>query len=97
VGKAAVEFAIAGKNAVMPIIVRKKSKKYSWAIGEALLSEIANVERMMPRDFITQDGFHITQQAVEYLQPLIQGEDYPPYKDGLPQYAKLKKILVPKK
>ncbi len=97
VGKAAVEFAIAGKNAVMPIIVRKKSKKYSWSIGEALLSEVANVERKMPGDFITQDGFHITQQAVEYLQPLIQGEDYPPYKDGLPQYAKLKKILVPKK
>ncbi len=96
-GKAAVEFALAGKNAVMPIIIRKKSKRYQWAIGEALLSDVANVEKPMPRKFISKDGFGITNICREYLVPLIQGEDYPPYKQGLPNYVKLKNILVPKK
>jgi 6-phosphofructokinase 1 len=97
VGKAAVEYAIAGKNAVMPTIVRGKGKKYSWSIGEAKLSDVANVEKMMPRDYISRDGFQITDKAREYLAPLISGEDYPPYKGGLPQYARLKKVLAPKK
>lgn len=97
VGKAAVEFAVAGKNAVMPIIVRKPGKKYNWSIGEAPLSKVANQEKMMPRGFITRDGFHITEQAREYLSPLIQGEDYPPYQNGLPKTAKLKLIQVEKK
>jgi len=96
-GKAAVEFALAGKNAVMPTIVRKKSKKYSWGIGEAKLADVANVEKTMPRNYITGDGFHITEAAREYFSPLIQGEDYPPYKNGIPQYARLKKILEKKK
>lgn len=96
-GKAAVEFAIAGKNAVMPIIVRKPGKKYGWKIGEATLASVANVEKKMPRNFITKDGFHITESCRNYLAPLIQGEDYPPYKDGLPNYIKLKNVLVPKK
>jgi len=97
VGKAAVEFALAGKNAVMPIIVRGKGKKYSWHIGEAKLSEVANVEKKMPRSYITRDGFHITEAARQYFTPLIQGEDYPPYKNGIPQYARLKKVLMAKK
>ncbi|MCB1649540.1 MAG: 6-phosphofructokinase [Pseudomonadales bacterium] len=96
-GQAAVEFALAGKNAVMPTIVRKAGKKYAWSVGEAKLSDVANVEKMMPRNFISKDGFGITPQAREYFAPLIQGEDYPPYKNGLPQYARLKKVLVPKK
>jgi len=97
VGKAAVEFAVAGKNAVMPIIVRGKSKKYTWHIGQANLADVANVEKKMPRRYITRDGFHITEEARQYFSPLIQGEDYPPYKNGIPQYARLKKVLAAKK
>ncbi len=96
-GRAAVDLALKGKNARMPVIIRKTTKKYSWTIGEALLADVANVEKMMPRKFITRDGFNITKECREYLQPLIVGEDYPPYKNGLPQYVKLKNILVPKK
>ncbi|MBV9576209.1 MAG: 6-phosphofructokinase, partial [Gammaproteobacteria bacterium] len=97
VGKAAVEFALAGKNAIMPIIVREKSANYSWSIGEAPLENVANVEIKMPRNYITEDGFHITQDCRNYLSPLIQGEDYPPYKNGLPTYVKLKNLPVAKK
>lgn len=97
VGKAAVEFALAGRNAVMPIIVRGKGKKYTWRIGEARLSDVANVEKKMPRNFISRDGFHITDAARDYFAPLIAGEDYPPYSKGLPQYARLKKVLEKKK
>lgn len=97
VGKAAVEMAVAGKNAVMPAIVRGKGKKYSWSIGEAPLANVANVEKKMPRNFITRDGFGITDAGRAYLAPLIEGEDYPPYKHGVPQYARLKLELVPKK
>lgn len=97
VGKAAVEFAVAGKNAVMPAIIRGEGDDYSWTIGEAPLSEVANVEVMMPREYISEDGFHITEAGRKYLSPLIQGEDYPPFKNGLPQYVELKKQLVEKK
>ena len=96
-GKAAVELAIAGKNAMMPTIVRKSNRPYRWAIGEAPLADVANVEKKMPREYISDDGFHITEACRTYLQPLIEGEDYPPYKKGLPQYVKLKNIGVPKK
>ncbi len=96
-GKAAVEFALAGKKAVMTTIVRKPGKTYRWEVGEADLSEVANVERKMPRSYITRDGFGISDECRAYLQPLIVGEDYPPYKNGLPQYARLKKVLVEKK
>lgn len=97
VGKAAVEYALKGKNAVMPAIVRGKGKRYSWRIGEARLADVANVEKLMPRNYITRDGFHITDKAKQYFAPLIQGEDYPAYKNGIPQYARLKKILEKKK
>jgi len=97
VGKAAVQFAMAGKNAVMPTIVRKPGKTYRWSIGEAALADVANVEKPMPRDYITKDGFGITEKARAYFEPLIRGEDYPPYKNGLPNYARLKKVLVGKK
>ncbi len=97
VGKAAVEFALAGNNAVMPIIVRKKSKRYRWSIGSVPLSKVANVEAKMPRNYITRDGFGVTEAGLEYLAPLIEGEDYPPYKNGVPQYAQLKKVLVEKR
>jgi len=96
-GKAAVEFAVAGKNAVMPTIVRDSSAPYQWHIGEAALADVANVEKKMPRDYITEDGFGITQAAREYFAPLILGEDYPPYHNGLPAFARLEKHLVEKK
>lgn len=97
VGKAAVEFALAGKNAVMPAIIRGKGRKYTWRIGEAKLADVANVEKTMPRKYISRDGFHITDDARAYFAPLIQGEDYPEYKNGIPQYARLKKVLEKKK
>jgi 6-phosphofructokinase 1 len=97
VGKAAVELALKGRNAVMPAIVRKSNKPYKWAIEVADLKDVANVEKKMPRDYITEDGFHITAKCRQYLTPLIQGEDYPPFKDGLPQYVRLKNVLVPRK
>ena len=96
-GKAAVEFAMKSKNAVMPTIVRTSNKPYRWKIGEAPLSVVANKEKTVPRNFITSDGLHITQAGRNYLLPLIQGEDYPPYKNGLPQYVTLKNKLVKKK
>ncbi len=98
VGKAAVKYALQGKNAVMPAIVRdKKSSKYKWKVEEAPLAKVANVEKFMPRNFITKDGFGITPKCRDYLEPLIQGESYPPYKNGVPVYAKLKKVMVKKK
>jgi 6-phosphofructokinase 1 len=96
-GKAAVELALAGKNSVMPTIVRRSSHPYLWEVGSVALSEVANVEKMMPPAFITEDGFGITRACREYLTPLIQGEDYPPYKGGLPDYVTLKNAPVPKK
>jgi 6-phosphofructokinase 1 len=96
-GKTAVELAIAGKSGVMVTIVRKSDSPYVWETGEAPLDKVANVEKKMPRDFISEDGFHITDQCRRYLAPLIAGEDYPPYANGLPQYVKLRNIAVPKK
>ena len=96
-GSAAVEFALAGKNAVMPTIVRTSDKPYRWKIGEAKLARVANVERKMPKHYISGDGFGITAAARRYLAPLIEGEDYPSYKDGLPIYVRLKGETVAKK
>ena len=97
VGKAAVELALKGHHAVMPAIVRVSDKPYRWKIGVAPLEKVANVEKMLPRDYITPDGFHITAKGRRYLAPLIKGEDYPPYKDGLPQYVVLKNKPVRRK
>jgi len=94
VGKAAVEFALKGHNAVMPSIVRTSNKPYRWKIGMAPLAEVANREKMMPREFISADGFGITEACRRYLAPLIGGEAYPPFKDGLPDYAVLKNVAV---
>ena len=98
VGKAAVEMALAGRNAVMPTIVREADgDAYKWRIGEAKLGEVANIEKKMPRSYISEDGFHITEEARRYFAPLIAGEDYPEYRNGLPRYARLKNQLVKKK
>jgi 6-phosphofructokinase 1 len=97
VGKAAVEFALKGHNSVMPTIVRTSNRPYRWKIGMAKLDHVANVEKMLPRDYISPDGFQITAKGRRYLAPLIKGEDYPPYKDGLPQYVVLKNKPVRRK
>ena len=97
VGRAAVEFAIAGRSAVMPAIRRLSDAPYRWDIIEAPLSEVANQEKLLPPDFISADGFGITEAARRYLAPLIVGEAYPPFKKGLPDYVKLQNAAVPKK
>lgn len=96
-GQAAVEYAIAGHNAVMPTIDRESNSPYRWKVGMAQLADVANVEKMMPAEYISEDGFGITEACREYLAPLIEGEDYPPYKDGLPDYVRLKNVAVNKK
>jgi 6-phosphofructokinase len=96
-GAAAVKLALKGHNAVMPTIDRVSDTPYRYRIGMAPLAKVANVEKFMPREFITADGFGITPACKRYLRPLIQGEDYPRYKDGLPVYATLKNVAVPKK
>ena len=97
VGKAAVDLALRGQNAVMPAIVRVSDRPYRWKIGVAPLTDIANKEKMLPPDYITRDGYGITARARAYLSPLIKGEAPPPYRDGLPQYVRLKNVAVPKK
>ncbi|MBL8476846.1 MAG: 6-phosphofructokinase [Methyloversatilis sp.] len=93
-GRRAVELALEGRNAVMPAIVRTADSPYQWEIGVAQLADVANHEKMMPRDFISDDGFGMTDACRRYLQPLIAGEDYPPYVDGLPAYVSLKNESV---
>ena len=97
VGRHAVELALAGQSAVMATIVRTSDTPYAWALGSAPLARVANVERKMPRSFISRDGFGITAAARRYLEPLIAGEDYPPYTGGLPDYASFADATVPKK
>ena len=93
----AVEYAVEGKNSVMPAIRRVSQIPYSWDVVEAPLSEIANVEKMLPPEYISEDGLHITQAARDYLSPLIEGEAYPAYEQGIPRYTRLKNQLVEKK
>ena len=97
VGRAAVELALQGRNAVMASIVRLADRPYRWEVGCVALKDVANVEKKMPREFITADGFGITQACRTYLAPLIDGEDYPPYRNGLPDYVRLKNVAVAKK
>jgi 6-phosphofructokinase 1 len=96
-GEAAVDLALAGKNAVMPVIRRLSDDPYRWEIAEAALADVANVEKKVPRDFITEDGFGITESCRRYLAPLIGGEAYPPYAGGLPQYVRLRNVAVEKR
>ncbi len=90
VGRKAVEFALEGENAIMPTIVREADEPYRWTIGKVALGRVANREKKLPRHYISADGFSITGRCRRYLAPLVQGEDYPPYKDGLPCYATLR-------
>ena len=96
-GEAAVNLAMAGKNALMPTIVRVSDEPYEWKVGTAPLDEVANQEKMMPRSFFSDDGYGITEEARRYFQPLIMGEAYPNYQDGLPHYVTLDRHLAPKK
>ena len=95
VGRKAVEFALAGENAIMPTIVRNSDSPYRWSIGKVALSRVANREKTMPRSFIGPDGFSITARCRRYLEPLVRGEDYPPYRNGLPRYVRLRNEPVP--
>jgi 6-phosphofructokinase len=96
-GKAAVELALSGHNAIMPIIVREQDSPYRWSIGHVPLADVANQEKAMPKEFISPDGMGITDACRRYLSPLIQGEAYPPYRNGLPDYVRLKNQLITKK
>ena len=96
VGKKAVEFALAGKNAVMPIIKRLSNKPYKWKIESASLSKVANVEKTLPKGYISKDGFMITSKGIDYLSPLIQGETPIEFKNGIPVVAQLKNVLIKK-
>ncbi|MGH8272155.1 MAG: diphosphate--fructose-6-phosphate 1-phosphotransferase, partial [Gammaproteobacteria bacterium] len=97
VGRAAVEFAVAGENAVMPVIERTSDSPYRWRIGKAPLARIANHEKKLPASFIRSDGYGITARARRYLAPLIVGEAWPPFAHGLPRYANLKLELAARK
>ena len=99
VGKAAVEYALAGKNAVMPVIKRVSTRPFRWKIVPAPITRIANIEKKLPPSYIRKDGFGITAAARNYFEPLIRGEDPPPYSrtTGLPKYAQLRRVLLKKK
>jgi 6-phosphofructokinase len=97
VGKAAVELAVKGVNAVMPTIVRKSSKPYRWVIGHVPLAEVANKEKKLPREYLREDGFGISEACRRYLEPLVAGEAYPPYRNGLPDYAHIRGVAVKRK
>jgi hypothetical protein len=92
-----VDLALAGSNAVMPVVIRTSDSPYRWKVGSVKLERVANIERKMPKSYISKDGFGITARGRRYLAPLIEGEDYPAYKNGIPQYVRLKNELVPKK
>jgi 6-phosphofructokinase len=96
-GKAAVGYALKGMNSVMPAIQRRSSKPYRWELKPIPLADVANVEKRVPREFITEDGFGITAACRRYLEPLVAGEDYPPYRDGLPSYMRIKGTAVKRK
>ena len=96
VGEAAVKMAVRGETAVMPVIKRVSDKPYRWKIDKAPLARIANKEKMVPRRYISKDGFSITAAGRRYLEPLIRGEDYPPYINGLPNYVTLRNVPVSK-
>jgi 6-phosphofructokinase 1 len=97
VGQAAVELAVSGVKSVMPTIVRKSSDPYRWEIGHVPLAAVANQEKKVPREYIREDGFGITEACRAYLAPLVEGEDYPPYRNGLPHYVRIRGAAVPKK
>ena len=97
VGEAAVKSAIKGEQSKMMTIVRKSNKPYKWIIGSTDLRNVANNEKMMPKKYITSNGYGITKACKEYMRPLINGEAYPPYKGGLPVFCELKNKLVPKR
>ncbi len=95
-GKKAVDLALSGTSGVMPIIVREQDEPYRWSVGQVPLSEVANQEKKMPEEFIRADGMGITEACRKYLNPLIQGEAYPPYHEGIPDYIQIQANLIPK-
>ena len=96
-GAHAVKLAGEGRTGQMVTLQRDSEEPYRWSVGHTDAANIANQEKMLPKDFIREDGYHITDKFRDYCAPLIQGEDYPPYSGGLPRYARLKRALLPKK
>ena len=96
-GQAAIEHALKGIHGVMLTIERLDSPHYAWQIGTAPLEKVANVEIGLPPEYISENGMHITPACRRYLQPLIMGEDYPPFRNGIPDYVRLKNQLIDKK
>ncbi|MDO3386631.1 6-phosphofructokinase [Gilvimarinus sp. SDUM040013] len=97
VGKAAVDYAAQGLQAVMPGIVREQSVPYQWHIEPIHISKVAGGEKHMPRHYMSKDGFSLTQAGRDYFAPLIEGEAYPPYRNGLPDYQKCRNRLLERK
>ena len=96
-GRKAVELAAQGHSSVMVTILRESDAPYRWTLGHTDAANIANREKKLPGDYIREDGLHITEGFRTYCKPLIQGEDYPPYAEGLPVYRRLEKhFLAPK-
>ena len=97
VGSAAVRYALAGKDCVVPMITRISSSPYKWKINEVSLKVVANKEKFLPQSYISKDGYGISDTAREHILPLIQGEAYPIYQDGLPQMTRHRFPLLTKK
>ena len=96
-GLEAVKLAENNHNAIMPVIIRKNTRPYKWTIDSVALSKIANIEKKLPKSYISSNSMYITKKCYDYLYPLIQGEASQPFKDGLPEHCNLKNILVKKK
>jgi len=97
-GREAVRQAAQGTSGCMVTLLRKSNKPYKCVMGLARLSDVANGESLLPRDFMDESGTHISRKFREYLEPLVKGEvKVRMGPDGLPQYARLKRKLVAKK
>lgn len=90
VGRKAVAYALHGLTNVMPVIVRTSDQPYRWQVAPKPLTGIMNREKRLPRTFLTADGYRLTARARRYFAPLIRGEAWPPFENGLPVHAKLR-------
>jgi 6-phosphofructokinase 1 len=97
-GLESIKVAKTDINNIMLTIKNNSTKQnYKWSISSTNLDNVANVEKMLPKSFIKSNNFEITNSCKQYILNLIQGEDYPTYQKGFPQYAKLKCKTIKKK
>ena len=96
-GEAAVKAAVDGQSGFMVKLVRESDEPYRWTTGLQPLGDIANLERLIPRDWITEDGWLPNEKFITYARPLIQGELHLPSINGLPVFARLIKVKIEKK